>query len=108
MAVRHAVATVWQAGGTGTGRRPPRRPLIGFVVLSSDVSLVGTMTSGGTDVMEMPASTSPSRAGVAATVVVVGGNVLADAGSGGMVVVATVAGTAMGASDGVVDVARRD
>jgi hypothetical protein len=50
------------------------------------------MTSGGTDVIEMPASTSWSATVVGAIVVVVGGGgtVLLDAGSVGMVVVASV------------------
>ena len=49
---------------SGAGRRPPRRPLIGLVTLSNEASVVGTMTSGGTDVIEMPSSAVPAAADV--------------------------------------------
>src|SRR5215813_192657 len=80
---------------------------MGFVALSRDAGPVGTMTSGGTDVMEMPASRSWSATVVAVDVVVVGGGgsvlldvgrVLLDVGRGGMVVVASVV---LAAVDGV-------
>jgi hypothetical protein len=68
--------------------------LIGLVAVSNDAALVGTMTSGGTDVIEMPASTSPSTTVAAPGAVVGGGSVLVAVGSVGMVVVTTVAGGA--------------
>ncbi|HEY1280514.1 MAG TPA: hypothetical protein VGF22_12640 [Acidimicrobiales bacterium] len=82
---------------------------MGFVALSKEAGPVGTMTSGGTDVMEMPASTSRSATVVAMDVVVVGGggsvllvggSVLLDVGRGGIVVVASVVLAAVAAVDG--------
>ena len=82
---------------------------MGFVALSRDAGLVGTMTSGGTDVMEMPASTSWSATVVATEVVVVGGggsvpldvgSVVLDVGRGGMVVVAIVVLASVDGVDG--------
>ena len=93
-----------QSSAAGRGRRPPRRPLIGFVTLSSDASLVGTMTSGGTDVIEMPSSTArASSVVVTDAVVVVGGSVSADVAIVGMVVVATVAGAVGAVTGGAVE-----
>jgi hypothetical protein len=65
---------------------------MGLVALSRDAGPVGTMTSGGTDVIEMPPSTSLPGTVVGVDVVVEGGGgrVLLDVGSVGMVVVASV------------------
>ena len=81
--------------------------MIGLVVLSSEASFVGTITSGGTDVIEMPASTSPGTTGAALVVdvvvaAVVGGSVLADVATVGMVVVATVVRAAVDATGAAV------
>ena len=64
------VVPVTQSRSSGGGRGMPRRPLMGLVTLSNEASLVGTMTSGGTDVIEMPASTSRSTTGATVEVVV--------------------------------------
>ena len=44
--------------------------MMGLVTASNEVSLVGTMTSAGTDVIEMSASTSRSTTGASVDVVV--------------------------------------
>jgi hypothetical protein len=60
---------------------------MGLVALSRDAGLVGTMTSRGTDVMEIPASTSWSATVVGGDVVVGGGGrVRLDVGPAGIVV----------------------
>ena len=77
-----------------------RRPLIGLVALSSDDSLVGTITSAGTDVIDMSASNAGSTVGVAAVVVavdVVGASLVEDVGAD--------AATVVGASVEAIDVA---
>jgi hypothetical protein len=74
--------------------------LIGLVTLSSEASLVGTMTSGGTDVIEMPSITPPTSA---VAVVVVAGGSLAEVAIVGIVVVATVEGGVRRVTVGVVD-----
>jgi hypothetical protein len=75
---------------------------MGFVALSRDAGPVGTMTSGGTDVMEIPASTSWSATVVGVAVVVVGGggSVVLDVASVGIVVVASVVLGMVDAVDG--------
>src|SRR5262249_49763972 len=98
-----------QPTASGRGWRPPRRPLIGFVAVSSDVWLVGTITSGGTDVIEMPASTSSSTTAARLEGVVAGGTGVVGAsvgvvvGSGGVVVVGAIVVRECDATDDVVD-----
>ncbi|MEP7111733.1 MAG: hypothetical protein ABI862_00570 [Ilumatobacteraceae bacterium] len=72
--------------------------------MSSEVSLVGTMTSAGTDVIEMPASTSLSKPGAAVDATVdAGDGVSPEEGSVEAAVVATVFGASVEATDGTVD-----
>ena len=67
---------------------------MGLVTSSNEASFVGTMTSGGTDVIEMSASTSRSTAGTAVDVVV-GDSVSSEVG---IVEEDVVVGTVVGAS----------
>jgi hypothetical protein len=76
--------------------------LIGFVAVSNDTSLVGTMTSGGTEVIEMPASTSSPTTRTALEAGS-GARVVEMVASGGMVVVATVGSGAVDATVGAVE-----
>ncbi len=71
---------------------------MGLVTSSNEASVVGTMTSAGTDVIEMPASTSRSTTG--ATVdVVVGDDRSSEVGIVDKAVVATVVGASIEATD---------
>src|SRR4051794_4510013 len=108
-------SVVTQSSAPGAGRRSPRRPLMGLVTASSDAALVGTITSDGTDVSEMPSSAAAGGgeahgggageiggAGAAGVVGAVGAGTLVDEAMVGIVVVATVAtGNEAGAIVGV-------
>ena len=94
------VVPIAQSMSSARGRRPPRRPLMGLVTWSNEVSFVGTMTSGGTDVIEIPASTSRSTTGATVVVVVVGG---LSSEVGIVELVATVVGAATDPTDDVVE-----
>jgi hypothetical protein len=78
---------------------------MGLVSSSKDVALVGTMTSGGTDVFEMPASTSLSTTTVASdgTVVSLEAMVVEETVVGAAVI-ATVVGVSVEATAEVVEV----
>ena len=67
---------------------------MGFVTSSNEASLVGTMTSDGTDVIVMSASTAPSTTGAAD---VIDDSVSADAGIVGTGVEAAVVAASAGA-----------
>ena len=58
-----------QPSASATGWSPPRRPLIGFVALSSDSAVVGMRTSDGTDVIETPSSEARRGAVVSGVVI---------------------------------------
>jgi len=64
------------------------------------------MTSDGTEVIEMPASSERGSFVIVVDDVVVGGSVLEVVAIVGMVVVATVAGAVAGATTGMVEVGR--
>ena len=99
------VVPVAHSRSSGSGRRPPRRPLMGLVTLSNEASFVGTMTSGGTDVIEMSASTARFTAGAA--VVVVGDCVSREVGIVEKAVT-TVVGASVEATDDAVETGAPD
>jgi len=73
---------------------------MGLVTESNEVSLVGTITSGGTDVTEMSASTARSTIDV-----VVGSGALLAVGVVSTSAAAVVVEALVGATDGAVDAA---
>ena len=96
--VKHvSVVPVTQSLFSGRKRRPPRRPLMGLVTASNEAPVVGTMTSGGTDVIEISASTSRSTTGAA---VDVGGDTVSSG--------ATVVGALVEATDDTVETGAPD
>jgi hypothetical protein len=77
---------------------------MGFDAGSSDAGLVGTTTSGGTELIEMPVRTPGSEAVGGGAVVVVGGaTVVVDGAVVGMVEVGTVGTATDGLVVGAVD-----
>jgi hypothetical protein len=80
---------------------------MGLVTSSNEASSVGTMTSGGTDVIDMSASTSRSTTG--ATVdVVVGDGASPEVGTVERAVVATVVGASVEATNDAGEVCTPD